>query len=236
MTRTILIWVALGASLVTAVELLRYHSGVGDGLANNQERANKTLEPLITRMPPVARDRHVSASNAGMEETPGSMTQVVRPQPSLELPTREQVRGITSKTADSPRFTTDAVDPESVIGRPFPVSKSVDEGCTESYCSEWRGLLGKFAQEPRDPRWAAQTEADLRALALAEPEKYTVRSVECRSSLCVIEVASLFGGFSGIPTTSALYGKLFNGGAEFGFERDPSSARITVTVQTFERR
>jgi hypothetical protein len=52
----------------------------------------------------------------------------------------------------------------------------------------------------------------------------------------MIEVVSIFGVFPGIPVQGPLSKQLFNGSAEMDYERDPSSARITVTLHAFERR
>ena len=51
-----------------------------------------------------------------------------------------------------------------------------------------------------------------------------------------MSIQQSFGVFPGIPVQGPLSKQLFNGSAEMDCERDPSSARITVTLHAFERR
>jgi len=136
-------------------------------------------------------------------------------------------------------------DPNAVIGRAFPVSTSVEAMCKkisskgEDACADTHQVLAEFAQQPRDPTWASSMEGRLRDLVMSEPG-YTIRTLECRTSLCVAEVASINGMFNFItPVGSdpALHRDLMPGVGETGYEIDPSSmARITVTLMPFERR
>jgi len=132
---------------------------------------------------------------------------------------------------------TGAMDPAAVVGRHFPVSASVIAGCkSRGGCPNLDEQLDKFAQEPRDLAWAADVESKLRALVMASSGQFAIRSVECRTSLCAIEVASLSGPFlSGISLNPALRALLYSGYGAFGIERDASSAKIVVTLLTLER-
>lgn len=136
-------------------------------------------------------------------------------------------------------------DPDAVIGRVFPVSQSVEANCkklsrgTSDGCLEVHETLAEFARQPRDSIWASETEARLRVLIEANPDPYAIRRIECRTSLCVAEVASIFGMFHFIPAVGGdkyLDRNLHTDLGSFGFETDPSTATVTVTLMTFERR
>ena len=117
-------------------------------------------------------------------------------------------------------------DPSSVIGRPFPLSASVQEGCKITGCPYMIQELSKFVQEPRDPSWSDGMEARLRNYIEAQPENYAIRDIECRTSVCAVEVTSN----SQFPYTSQTF--LNNAAAEtdmdFGFESAPSRRNCVV--------
>lgn len=129
-------------------------------------------------------------------------------------------------------------DPKTVIGRPFPISESVKAVCRreeeDGLCLEALKVLAQMAEEPRDARWAAATETCLREW-LSQSGEFTIRSVECRTKWCAIEVTSLYGPYPGIRSGDPLDGKLSNWGPMFGYETNPSSTRVTVTVFMFKR-
>jgi hypothetical protein len=130
-------------------------------------------------------------------------------------------------------------DPNAVIGRPFPISESVSSGCeregSDSPCMDVVNLLTQMAEEPRDLRWAKETEAGLQAW-LSQSSEFTIRAIECRTTLCAVEVSSIHG-----PLGRFRYGEppdrnVINSIPLFGYETNPSSARVTVTVRMFKRR
>lgn len=82
------------------------------------------------------------------------------------------------------------------IGRPFPLSDSLSVACKHRrWCTNLAvPLLAEFAKEPRDQKWASQNEAALGAYVQARgPSEFKLRVVECRTTLCVMEVASPAG-------------------------------------------
>jgi hypothetical protein len=90
----------------------------------------------------------------------------------------------------------------SVIGIPFPVSPSVDARCKlikkVDLCERQHNMLAKMAQEPRDNSWATKTEALIQDEVMSEkPGVYSIRNIECRSSLCAVEVESLSDAYVG---------------------------------------
>lgn len=91
----------------------------------------------------------------------------------------------------------------SVVGRRFPRSDLVEAECRtywegrESgeprYCAEHRALLAQLESEPREEPWASQTEQKLRGYVNAFAGQYTIKALECRSSVCATECASPYG-------------------------------------------
>lgn len=126
-----------------------------------------------------------------------------------------------------------------VVGRPFPLSPSMEAACRvdAAGCAPVLRLLKQFSQQPRDPIWAGKMEAGLRDLVMSEPG-YSIRAIECRASLCAAEVASGLGMFNFItptgpygtdPSLSGLHAFY----SETAYEHDPAYA--TVTLMTFRR-
>ncbi len=131
---------------------------------------------------------------------------------------------------------------QSAVGRPFPLSKSVLRTCEEpsadSQCPLLKEVLSSFTSEPRDLRWARAMEELLESLvASAASEQFSARAIECRSSLCAIEVVgpTLFA-VKRATDDADLYRQLFPGIGDFGFEDNPNGEKVVVTVLTFRRR
>lgn len=124
------------------------------------------------------------------------------------------------------------------VGRPFPLSDSVRARCKSRWCVELAlPRLLKFASERRDPVWAPLLEADIGDyIASRKSEGYSLRAVECRTSLCIAEVFS--------PDANVFYMRRIPEAVgeptylEFvdGFpETLPNYSEGTVTLLVFER-
>jgi hypothetical protein len=92
------------------------------------------------------------------------------------------------------------------------------------------------AQERREP-WATTTESDLlEAIEGAESVTARVRSLECRSSVCLAEVASTPHGVVNLersfPIASAVNWKI----VAYGSEQDAHGVKWSVLVLWFENR
>lgn len=137
------------------------------------------------------------------------------------------------ETVTYPRF--DA----TVVGTAFDVSPSVDARCKDFLnCNEVRKKLAIMAGESRDPSWATQMETKLQdAVMLEGPDKYLVRNVECRASICALEVASLFGPYLGPHFGDPLNDSLWDGiETIWSYEFGANGVRTTVTLKLFTRR
>lgn len=129
----------------------------------------------------------------------------------------------------------------SVVGRPFPISRSVQPDCTADSGSldcESQRRLDEFAQEPRDLAWAPQLERALRDLMDQRNPDFSIRNVECRLVTCVLEVASLEGHFNANRNLHYKQWRVVHAapfGYLIGLETDSIGRRITVTLQIYER-
>lgn len=129
-----------------------------------------------------------------------------------------------------------------VVGRPFPVSDSIRTACArkQSYqqneCDAAAALVAVMSNEPREDPWATIAEKAIRDLVEREPGKFAIRGLECRTSICFVETASIFDGLH-----RRLYPFEKNSGlrAEYAVdssETDESGATVHVTLWPFVRR
>ena len=130
----------------------------------------------------------------------------------------------------------------AMIGRPFPVSESIERNCRRMAtggvdgCGEVHDALLALAQEPRDPVWAMDMEARLAALVSTRDSNAFIRSLECRTSRCALEVASVSGAFRDPEYDYMVQNGISPSYGAFSYEKDPSSATMTVSLLTFLRR
>jgi hypothetical protein len=126
----------------------------------------------------------------------------------------------------------------SVIGIPFSISASIEARCRRD-CDEVNEKLSEMVQEPRDSVWATEMEMKIQDnLTSQGSDKYSIRNIECRASLCAVETASLFGQYLGPAYNDPLNKSLGGGGLIpiWGYEFDPSGARVTVSLVVLMRR
>jgi hypothetical protein len=150
-------------------------------------------------------DRKV-AGTSGLQEV--ITTNELAPAPA-PAPTPTPTPAMTASAARAAPLSrqTPAVD-AARAGQAFPVSAAVQEGCDrilrekllgEQHCLMAKQALEKMRQERRDEPWATETEAKMRRIIEATPSgnagHYTIRAVECRESMCAVEVASPTGPY-----------------------------------------
>lgn len=127
---------------------------------------------------------------------------------------------------------------EDVIGRPFPLSSSIAATCKRDpdVCKEAHGWLEKMVQEPRDQQWAARAEESLRETILAEGDKFSIRTLECRQTVCAVEVASIHGPLFTLKAEELMAYRLWGKTLIMGYETNENEMRVTVTVWIYERK
>jgi len=230
MRKTIVVCSLAGLAVGSlAIYLSELPTGGKRGMLGETQRGEAVLPSPTADIRPWVEPRGNAA-----ESDPGAPVKSPGLHVALAAPATQPTSGKTD-SADAPKT---ARTEDDVVGRPFPVSASVEKMCKASDdCPELTDLLVQFSQQPRDVEWATAMESGLRSLAEAEPDKFAIRGLECRTSLCVIEVASTYGPFSPvIPRDNPLATSLDDGFGDFGYETDPTSAWITVTLLTYKRR
>jgi hypothetical protein len=244
-SRIVAVCVVLVAGLITLVLQLR-HEPLGDmgwldrsGPWRHEGGAAPTvpaqaLEPAASVQSPAPEhpSRPISA-DVMPDRTANSAIMPVGPVPSTDGKGSTQIDG--GKVPNTASVGAGATDPTSVIGRPFPVSASVAAGCKVYTCPETDEALARFAREPQDPAWSAQMEAKLQNYVESQPGQYKIRAIECRTTLCFIEVASPYGTIPIPPYNYPLEEWLFPGVPEVGFEHNVSLGKITVSLMPFVR-
>jgi hypothetical protein len=95
-------------------------------------------------------------------------------------------------------------------------------------------LLEQFAQEERDVSWAQMTELHLREV-FASAQGVTVRWIECRTSICIYEVAYAGQGNYNIGSDNYLVDEIRLEGTIFAFEDDATNLRFTVALEVYSR-
>ncbi|MEZ5499800.1 MAG: hypothetical protein R3E77_10275 [Steroidobacteraceae bacterium] len=141
----------------------------------------------------------------------------------------------------SAAIATEGIDPAEVIGRPFPLSASIQRSCAEIYhdtCTPIFERLDRFQNEPRDPEWASRIEDRLRQLVgTVAAGQATVRQVECRTTLCAMEVEWRYKNMM-LDTwqDEVLRREVLETGAIVGFENSNSEEKLQVTFEVYFRR
>lgn len=142
-------------------------------------------------------------------------------------------------------FESRSVD-DSVVGIPFPVSKSILSDCAKSpshACGPNKALLEKMAEEPREEPWASLSERAIRDFVKLEPGTdrprsvaYTIRNLECRKSICFVETASHMKGFHSQLFYFERANELTAGYSLGSHETKEDGTRVYVTLLPVVRR
>lgn len=127
---------------------------------------------------------------------------------------------------------------KSVIGIAFPVSPSVDASCKRKnidLCERQHHALVEMAMEPRDEAWATRTEVLIQDEVQSQGSgTYSIRNIECRSSICAIEVQSPSGAYVGATYDFLVSNNLVDGLRIVGTpETDSSGHQISVALVIF---
>jgi hypothetical protein len=128
---------------------------------------------------------------------------------------------------------------ESFVGQPFTISASIEEGCKSDTieCPLVMASVGKMVKEPRDVQWATKMEATIQSAFDSQGSgKYAIRNVECRTSLCILEVeVHVLGPV--VRYEDAIFSRLRPNAMTIGVnEYDASGASFLVELMDFERR
>jgi len=142
-----------------------------------------------------------------------------------------------NEKAVSPITTSHRID-ESVRGQTFDISASIKQGCKSDHieCPLVMASVGKMVKEPRDMDWAAKMEATIQSAFDSQGSgNYVIRNVECRTSICILEVEGH------VPEATNRYeGAIVSSLRAHALtsvrEHDSSGASYRVELMDFERR
>jgi hypothetical protein len=124
---------------------------------------------------------------------------------------------------------------KSVVGLRFPVSDSVIKSCQGINCDRMWKVLDEFAKEDRDPKWAVQMESELRDEVSHDSIPISVRSIQCRTTICAAELTSVAGPYLGVRIGVPLDDRVMTWDALTGYETDSNGQRLTVTLMAWRR-
>jgi hypothetical protein len=129
---------------------------------------------------------------------------------------------------------------ESVVGHAFQISASVRAACKSDAieCPLVMASVAKMAEEPRDVDWAAKMEEKIQAAVdMPGPGKYAIRNLECRTSICILEVeVHVPGAFNGRYEDVIFSSLKPNAMTISVLEYDQSGIPFHVELMDFQRR
>jgi len=200
------VWVVVAASMavVAVIAITHRFSVVPQPVASGSAHMDKQHEPPILQT--AARSFHTDLDPAeGHLQLSSDAAHHLSN--AADSPYGSTIRPTSARSSDFYEQTPEesgtdakasAADP---ISRSFPLSQSIRDQCEESgrqatntICDSLYRALAAMAEEPVDSQWAFAIEAQLRA-KITGAGQYTVRSVECRTTTCAIEVVSADGDF-----------------------------------------
>lgn len=136
----------------------------------------------------------------------------------------------------------------SAVDRPsarrvFPVSPSIEAQCAthpipnREECDDVEDYLRKMMLQSRDETWASTTEAKLRDYATQISNDMQIRALECRETLCAMEVATVTGNLDLLPWREvAALGVDDRSHFIMGYESDQSGVQEKIVLRIYERR
>jgi hypothetical protein len=159
--------------------------------------------------------------------------------PEADAPLHIGVAQQNSGTAEGASSSSSRID-RSVVGTAFPVPDSIETSCGRKngdFCERQHRALAEMAQEPRDEAWATKTESLIQHEIISQgPGIYSIRNIECRTSICAVEVQSLSGAYVGATYDFLTANNLVDGlRIAAPPETDSFGRQISVAVVIFVR-
>lgn len=219
-----------------AVKTLDVHDEqtAAPSVASQTEVANVRRDAPRTEIPSKLPDREMDRTNSmrdkGVAETTQAAAAMSTDRP-FDRPSEQrsgEARGISWAGG---------IDP---TGIPFPTSDSIRNTCAEysglksGSCRDHEAALTRLAKEGRDEKWAPLME-DAIASLVAPHQNYSIRSIDCRTTVCAVEIESILGVFDR-SAPEKLKNKLERVDTINGYERNDSNQRVTVTAISFKRK
>lgn len=244
---TMRMWIllAIGIGIAVASLFVTYRGDVG---SRNRRASNSwtSASVVMTNKDDIARREEPKQSafaNGANDKSAKFVADARSSGAHRQLDQTVQGRITDARQADTePPDKYELEDARTAVGRSFPVSPSIERECIRAsrprpMCLGTLEILAKFTKETRNISWARSQERQLEAAINAlGPDKFLIRAIECRSTLCAVEVAgdSIYVG--DLEEDSDFEKNFIASDSTFAFETGPSGERIVVTLMTFEPR
>jgi hypothetical protein len=176
---------------------------------------------------------------------------------SLHVPERSSNKDFVSSPSSPPRAATpfdggsvakgsaaaDNFKRPGVAGDPFVVPDSILAACNDPgikaghICKGFYADLAQMAKEPRDSAWASDMEEKLQAYVEKEFKDASIRNIDCRTSLCAIEVESTDAKIAALfPYPNPLTYQLIRDSWMESREKTPLGADLNIFVVIYKRK
>jgi hypothetical protein len=116
--------------------------------------------------------------------------------PSSPSPPRTTAPSVNLGSEAKESAAVDSIQRPGVVGGPLVVPDSVSAACMDPgikgahICDKLYADLARMAKEPRDSAWSGQMEETLQAYVEQRFPDATIQNIDCRTSLCEMEVQS----------------------------------------------
>ena len=132
---------------------------------------------------------------------------------------------------------------DQIVRRNFPVSPSVEAQCAthpipnKEECVVVKNFLRQLMLQRRDEPWASSTEAKLRDHAAQISADVEIRALECRETLCAMEVSTVMGNLD-LLSWREVFALGVDDWSHFlmGYEPEASGVQKKVFLRVYERR
>ena len=185
--------------------------------------------------PALPKEQHRLATTAASLQVPeGSASSDLLPRPSS--PTRPATPVDRAPDAKGSAAANGAEHLEVAAG-PFVVPDSILATCndpgmkTGHICKKFYADLAQMAKEPRDSAWANNMEEKLQAYIEQEFKDASIRNIDCRTSLCAIEVETTDVRITAVfPYPNPLNNQLMRENWMSSTKKTPSGADLFVVI------
>jgi hypothetical protein len=223
------------------------------GVSSPSPTSKSSTPPQILKPSDISLNRTVETSPDAQLISSTDTNAKNKSNPEAIFKNDQAIDGDSSTQSNETSANSDNAFDTSVVGRKIPISESILSDCKKAIelrgdgtpCARFMPFLEHMTQEPRDRQWASSMEALLRDFILTDPAELTIRSLECRQTLCAAELVSNNGRLDNGARwvkNEALEKSLYPDTGYIGYEPDPSGngaiygTKVYVTVEIFERR
>jgi hypothetical protein len=157
----------------------------------------------------------------------------MRTPPAIAIAWLLSAAAVSTLAADPP------ATPPSMAGQPFALSASIRKSCESApdQCAQVYALLDQLAAEARDAGWASNMERSLTDYMASQGRDFSIRALECRTTVCAAEVTSPRGSEVHAFHYGAPIDRVLQPAAGINaYERNESGDIMTLSLRLYSRR